>query len=326
MRFGLHLPQLGRSASLDHVVRVASRAEELGFDDVWVADHVAVPRSLEGMPSFFPEPVPLLAAAAAHTRRVGLGTSVLVPAYRNPMQFAKQWATLDWMSGGRTLLGVGAGWLAEEFDACGVPMRHRGRRLDDYIGGWRAAWAGAEEYHSEHFSFSGVRVRPAPAGPVPIWVGGSSPGALRRAAACDGWMGTWAPLDVFRERLAELRTHEQEATTTAGDLHGSPLDATAATAVGREVTASIHMEVRIGSPLDGGGRWSEVGDGYGVRPVATGTVTELADLLGGYIEAGLEHVLFVPLARSEQEWAAHVDALAELKSLLAADAAPDHRR
>ena len=312
MRFGLHLPQLGRSAGLDHLVRVARRAEDLGFDDVWVADHVAVPTSLPGMPSFFPEPVPLLSAAAAHTTRVGLGTSVLVPAYRNPMQFAKQWATLDWMSGGRTILGVGAGWLAEEFDACGVPMRRRGQRLDDYIGGWRAAWGGAEEYASEHFSFRDVRVKPAPAGPVPIWIGGSSPGALRRAAACEGWMGTWAPVEVFADRLAELRSHEQDA--------GADVP---------QVTASIHMEVRIGPQLDGGGRWSEVGDGYGERPVASGSVPELAELLAGYVEAGLQHVLLVPLARSEDEWAAHVDAAAELKSLLGAGDRPgalDHRR
>ena len=300
MRFGLHLPQLGRSAGLDHIVRIARQAEELGFDDVWVADHVAVPTALAGMPSFFPEPVPLLSAAAAHTSRIGLGTSVLVPAYRNPMQFAKQWATLDWLSGGRTILGVGAGWLEPEFDACGVPMRRRGQRLDDYIGGWRAAWGGAEEYTSEHFSFRDVRVKPAPAGPVPIWIGGSSPGALHRAAECEGWMGTWAPLDVFAERLAALRAHPSGGGTTA----------------------SIHMEVRVGSPLDGGGRWSEVGDGYGDRPVATGEVPELAELLGGYVEAGLQHVLFVPLALSEAEWADHVAALVELKSLLGAGDRP----
>ncbi|MYI56430.1 MAG: hypothetical protein F4062_05280 [Acidimicrobiia bacterium] len=76
------------------------------------------------------------------------------------------------------------------------------------------------------------------------------------------------------------------------------------------------MEFRVGSPLDGGGRWSEGGDGYGERPVATGTVPQLAELLAGYIEAGLQHVLLVPLARSEAEWAAHVDAAAELKTML----------
>lgn len=313
MRFGLHLPQLGRSAGLDHIVEVARRAEQLGFDDIWVADHVAVPTSLAAMPSFFPEPVPLLAAAAAHTTNIGLGTSVLIPAYRNPMQFAKQWATLDWLCGGRTILGVGAGWLDEEFEACGVPMRRRGQRLDDYIGGWRAAWGGAEEYTSEHFNFAGVRLKPAPAGPVPIWIGGSSSAALRRAAASDGWMGTWAPVEVFADRLAELRAYEEEA---GGIATGG-------------VTASIHMEVRIGSPLDGGGRWSEVGDGYGARPVVTGEVPQLAELLERYIEAGLQHVLFVPLARSEEEWTAHVDAAAELKSRLGSGdrpGAPDHRR
>lgn len=120
-------------------------------------------------------------------------------------------------------------------------------------------------------------------------------------------MGTWAPLEVFAERLAELRSQPGGADTTA----------------------SIHMEVRFGSPLDGGGRWSEVGDGYGERPVATGAVPRLAELLAGYIEAGLQHVLLVPLARSEDEWSAHVDAAVELKSILGAggrSGAPEDRR
>ena len=305
MRFGLHLPQLGRSASCDHIVSVARRAEELGFDDVWTADHVAVPLSLDGMPSFFPEPVPLLAAAAAHTSKVGLGTSVLVPAYRNPMQFAKQWATLDWLSGGRTILGVGAGWLEEEFAACGVPMARRGQRLDDYIAGWRAAWSGAVEFESAHFSFKGVRVKPAPAGAVPIWVGGSSDGALRRAARSEGWMGTWAPLEVFRERLDRLRSYQQEQREQREHRDGGP-------------TISIHMEVRLGDSLNAGGRWSEVGDGYGDRQMLCGTPEAIAETLDGYVKAGLRHVLMVPLARSTEEWNTHIEGLCEVKSLLSA--------
>ncbi len=298
MRFGLHLPQLGRSASCGHVVSVAARAEGLGFDDVWVADHVAVPLSLAGMPSFFPEPVPLLAAAASHTSRVGIGTSVLVPAYRNPMQFAKQWATLDWLSGGRSVLGVGAGWLDEEFAACGVPKEGRGRRLDDYIAGWRVAWEGGTAFESAHFSYRDVRVKPQPPGRVPIWVGGSSEGALRRAARNQGWMGTWAPLHVFRERLERLRAHQEESS------------------VGEDVTVSIHLEVRLGDPLGGGGRWSEVGDGYGDRPVTTGSPGEIAEKLAAYVDAGLQHVLMVPLARSNEEWDSHIEGLCEVKSLL----------
>ena len=295
MKWGIHLPQLGRAASLELLLEVAKRAEAAGFDDVWTADHVAVPIDLEGMPSFFPEPVPLLSAVAAHTQQVGLGTSVLIPAYRNPMQFAKQWATLDWLAPGRTILGVGAGWLVPEFEACGVPMVHRGQRLDDYLDGWRAAWSGATEYHSEHFSFTGVRINPQPAAPIPIWIGGSSPGALRRAARCDGWMGTWAPPEVFAERLEVLRAEQNR--------------------IGRApegTTISIHMELRLGDPLDSAGRWSVVGDGYGDREMVIGDVNYVVETLAPYIEAGLEHVLLVPLAISPDEWRHHVDELAGL--------------
>lgn len=295
VRWGVHLPQLGRSASPELLVEIACQAEAAGFDDVWTADHVAVPVDLAGMPSFFPEPVPLLSAVAAHTQRVGLGTSVLIPAYRNPMQFAKQWATLDWLAPGRTILGVGAGWLAPEFEACGVAMVRRAQRLDDYLGGWRAAWSGATEYRSEHFSFTGVRINPQPAAPIPIWVGGSSPGALRRAARCDGWMGTWAPPEVFAERLAVLRAEQNRLGRPPG-----------------ETTISIHMELRLGDPLDGAGRWSVVGDGYGDREMVIGSLDHVAETLAPYIDAGLEHVLLVPLALSPDEWRHHIDALAEM--------------
>src|SRR5690606_15830787 len=131
MRVGIHAPQLGRAVSPDLLVEIGVLAESLGFADLWFSDHVAVPAD-SGMPSFFPEPVPLMAAGAAQTERIRLGTSVLVPAYRTPMHLAKQWGTLDWLAPGRTILGVGAGWLAEEFAACGVPYERRGQRLDDY--------------------------------------------------------------------------------------------------------------------------------------------------------------------------------------------------
>ena len=182
MKVGLHLPQLGRAASPNRVMRVAQTAEQLGFDDVWASDHIAVPMSLSGLPAFFPEPIPLLSLAAAVTERIGLGSSVIVPAYRNPMQFAKQWATLDWTAPGRTILGVGAGWLREEFEACQLEMRDRGRRLDDYIRGFRVLWSGGTSFESEFFAFHDVQVKPQPASPVPIWIGGSSPGALARVA------------------------------------------------------------------------------------------------------------------------------------------------
>ena len=297
MKFGLHLPQLGRAASPDRIMECAVRAEALGFDDVWVSEHVAVPLSTEGMPSFFPEPVPLLSIAAAVTDRVGLGTSVLVPAYRNPMQFAKQWATLDWLAPGRTILGVGAGWLEEEFAACGVTMAQRGQRLDDYIRGWRVLWAGGTEFESSHFSFTGVRVNPQPERLVPVWVGGSSPGALRRAAWCEGWHPTWAPLDVFATRL--VRLHEEM------DRLGRPHE---------DVVVSAHMEVAVGDAAYSG--WSTVGDGYGDRQPVTGSVEEIAALLAEYGGAGLDHVLMTPVVKGAEAWDEMAEGLGAVMNIL----------
>src|SRR5690606_13370378 len=101
-------------------------------------------------------------------------------------------------------LGVGAGWLVEEFVACGVDPDRRGKRLDDYISGWRTLWAGGTDHDSEFFSFRDVRVRPQPQHRIPVWIGGSSDGAIRRAAANDGWHPTWAPVDVFAANLRKL--------------------------------------------------------------------------------------------------------------------------
>lgn len=300
MRVGLHLPQLGRAASLDAIVHVATEAERRGFDDVWTADHVAVPVDLEGMPSFFPEPIPLLSAVAAHTDRVGLGTSVVIPAYRNPMHWAKQWATLDWLAPGRTILGVGAGWLETEFAAMNVPFARRGRRLDDYIGGWRVLWEGGTEYSSDHWTFTGVRVKPQPASRIPIWVGGSSPGALRRAARSEGWQGTWAPVEVFAERLAALRAEMESIDRDPSD-----------------VTISIHCEFQLDADPDVGGRWSEVGDGYGDRAMLGGSPDDIVGVLGDYIGAGLEHVLLVPIAGTREAWDDHLAAADEIRRTLA---------
>ncbi len=180
----------------------------------------------------------------------------------------------------------------------GVPMKDRGGRLDDYIRGWRAAWSGETEYTSGHFSFTGVKVKPQPADHVPIWVGGSSAGALRRAAWCDGWHGTWAPVDVFADRLARLH-HEV-------DELARPRSA---------VTVSIHMEVTLGADLPYSG-WSKVGDGYGDRRPVTGSVDDVVELLAEYEDAGLQHVLATPVVRGVEAWDTMVDALAEVASRL----------
>lgn len=294
MRIGLHAPQLGRAVDPPLVVEIGRRAEELGFSDLWFSDHVAVPAD-SGMPSFFPEPVPLMSAVAAHTDRIGLGTSVLIPAYRNPMHLAKQWATLDWLAPGRTILGVGAGWQATEFAACGVPLERRGARLDDYIRGWKDLWAGATSADRDHFHFEGVKVNPRPADGIPVWIGGSSAGALRRAAWCDGWHGTWAPVDVFKGHLRQLR----EEMDALGRDHA-------------DCTISMHMEVRVGDTAPTAGYWSEAGDHHGEADVQTGTPDKIIDTLGEYEQAGLEHVCLTPRCHTADEWRDHTEQLAEV--------------
>ena len=140
MQIGIHLPHAGDQATPELIRRTAQRAEDMGLSDVWVSEHIIVPRaSFPRSPLFF-DPVLSLTWAAAVTKRVRLGTSVLVLPMRHPLPLAKELATLQNLSGGRLILGVGVGWLEPEFAALGVPFREPGRRMDESIAMMRAVW------------------------------------------------------------------------------------------------------------------------------------------------------------------------------------------
>src|SRR5205085_10971275 len=139
---GIHLPHIGRKAGPDTIRRAAIQAEELGFADVWVSEHIIVPKDATYPPSaIFWDRVLTLTWAAACTSRTGLGTSVLVLRMPHPLPLAKELATLQNLSGGRLILGAGVGWLEAEFEALGVPFRERGRRMDEGIAMMRAVWS-----------------------------------------------------------------------------------------------------------------------------------------------------------------------------------------
>jgi probable F420-dependent oxidoreductase len=193
---------------------LAAHAEALGFDSFWLPDHVVMParyRSAypyQATPSdrflrypfdetAFPEPLTALAYVAGATSHILLGTGVLIVPERHPVLLAKQVATLDALSGGRLLLGVGVGWLREEYDALGVPWPGRGRRMDEHLAAMRLLWTRDEaEFHGEFVDFDPIRCEPKPVRSVPIIVGGHSEAAARRAGQVgDGFMPVTSGVD-----------------------------------------------------------------------------------------------------------------------------------
>ncbi len=218
MQLGIHLPHIGRKAGPDAIRRAAIQAEELGFDDVWVSEHIIVPKDGGYPPSpNFWDPVLTLTWAAACTSRVRLGTSVLVLPLRHPLPLAKELATLQNLSNGRLILGGGVGWLEAEFDALGVPFRERGRRMDEGIAMMQAVWSQDPVTFEAKWiqaKIASMRSHPLPIAPIPIWIGGSSDAALARAARLDGWHGSRTPPEKAAEVVKRLRATRPESSFT----------------------------------------------------------------------------------------------------------------
>ncbi len=186
MRVGIHLPQYGRVASPAAITTAARAAEDLGFADVWVSDHIVHPAEQSYPSPYLYDPIVTLTWAAAVTERIGLGTSVLVLPSHVPLELANQLASLDQLSGGRLTVAGGVGWSEREFDALGHGFADRGARTDEMIDAMRLVWSPDPDddpatFEGEHVSFRDIRVLPKPAHPIPIWIGGSSEPAYRRA-------------------------------------------------------------------------------------------------------------------------------------------------
>lgn len=204
LRIGAKLPNFGPLPIEVGVAEMSARLEASGFASIWISDHVVMPDIVESLYPFAPDgkanwatdapwydAVALLGMMAAATTRVELGVAVLLLPLRHPVIFAKQAATIDALSAGRLSLGVGAGWMAEEFDALDVPFRSRGARLDEWIDLARACWTGTPSaFDGAHYQLpAGVQCYPVPAHHIPFLIGGHSPAALRRAGTGgDGWL------------------------------------------------------------------------------------------------------------------------------------------
>jgi probable F420-dependent oxidoreductase len=210
VHFGVILPNYGQDANPAGIRRVAEAAEELGFDSVWATEHIIVGGEAAGEYGRVYDPLVTLGWIAGRTERIGLGTSIVLVPLHNPMHLAKEVATLQELSGGRFTLGVGMGWHRDEFDFMGVEFQGRGRRADEEIRIMRALWSGERDFDGEHWSFHDATFEPRPARQPEIWVGGSSPRAIRRARELgDAWHPSrGSDADLVRrvkEQHAELR-------------------------------------------------------------------------------------------------------------------------
>jgi probable F420-dependent oxidoreductase len=211
------------AAGAAEIVRVAQAADRLGFFYVSACDHVAIPRDkAAAMSTTWYDPIATLGFVAAATTTVRLLTSVLVLPYRHPLVAAKAFATLDALSGGRVILGVGAGHVEQEFAALGVDFAARGRLTDEAIDLIRAAFTDEWPAHDGavwHAHDLGVRPRPRQQPRPPIWIGGNTPAALRRVARRgDGWIPQGTFRDQFAAQIATIRAERQR-------IHGdAPLD------------------------------------------------------------------------------------------------------
>src|SRR2546426_11567790 len=218
MKFGLRYANLGRYANGPAAVELAQAAEAAGFDSIWTVEHVVVPHGYQSRSPYsdtgrmgsgledFPVPDPLIwpAYIASATRTLKLGTAILILPQRNPVVTAKAVATLDAMAGGgRVLLGIGVGWLAEEFATLGVPFEDRGARTDEYVAAMRALWKEERaSFRGRFVSFDQVFCRPQPPGRrIPIIVGGDTLAAARRAGRLgDGYFPAGpAPPELLAE-------------------------------------------------------------------------------------------------------------------------------
>jgi probable F420-dependent oxidoreductase len=305
-RCGILLPSFDatRAGGPPQVVAAAQLAEDLGFDAAWVGDHLACPAPGLDAPA-------CLAAAAAVTSRIGLGLSVMLLGLRPPAWAAKQLATIDALSGGRLLLGVGVGGeFPEEFAAAGVPVRQRGARLDDSLAVIGDLLTGRPvEYAGRTLTVSSPGLEPAMAAPPPIYVGGRGEPALRRAARhADVWLPMWLTPDRLAERsrmLAELAEQAGRPVPGTALLIGVHIDDDRDRA---RAQAEAHIRGQYRMDLDKVERWTLLE-----------SVDGAVEQLDAYRQAGVQEFLLMPLG---SEPLVQYDRLAEVRARLLAGQTP----
>ena len=302
MRIGVSLPNVGLDHGKEMLLPVAEAAERLGFDSVWAAHHVTLPYERASKYPYqrsgtevamspgmqWLDPLVTLSMCAAATERVRLGTSVLVLPYRNPLNLAAEAAALDVLTDGRFVLGVGCGWMEEEFTALGIDPAERGPRTDEHIEALRILWSeDPATFKGRFHSFDGIVLATTTRteGGPPVWVGGNTDPALRRALRLgDGWHG----FEVYPEDMQDINARLERI---GADVGRDPAD--------------LVLSVVRGLIPPGREEESFVPD----RRMLGGSVQAVVDELGAYAEQGVHDVviqvsLLAPLVPEALEWVA----------------------
>lgn len=283
MQIGLMLAGLEPAPALG---ALAAEVERLGFASLWAGDHVAFPAAII-------DPLTLLATYAAHTTRVRLGTCVYLLALRHPTPVAKMVASLDFLSAGRVIFGIGVGGeFPGEFQACGIPVRERGARTNEAIGVLRTLWRGDGSAHrGRFFDIDPVRLAPLPAqrDGLPIWIGGRSDAALKRTARYgDGYVGYLMDPPGFAERFARIRDWAREEGRADHPLTGAVMSFAA---IDPDRDAAVK---HAGTIL--GAMYGRPMESAAARYCVVGSPAECRAAVERYADVGVEHIILAPLA------------------------------
>lgn len=221
MKFGVCIPHYGRPIDANGLTEMAVKSEQMGFDSVWVTDHIIVPHVIPDRPDIvyrynMLEPLTLLAHLGAVTKRVNIGTSVIILPYRNPVVLAKAIATADVLSKGRVIFGAAIGWMEGEFQALGAPFANRGQVSNEYLRLLKELWTNPNPtFQGKYFQFSEVTFSPMPAQKPhpPIWIGGRSRAGVRRAVEFGDF---WHPSQMGPQEVVKMAAYLRRYSASVG--------------------------------------------------------------------------------------------------------------